>query len=327
MPSIYITNWINDIQNKIDFWFNNFPINPGLFNITNLPLPPIVNPNILNHNLTSCCPTPPQSQISFSHFPEPYYGNPKDDVLKLAVVLFFNPGAAGVNQLLGNIGLNTFHSNYLTCGSNYYNLSTRLMFLNVTINKFWKPKSMQIQNLLNCIIPDSINYEPLFMDLIPWHSTNFNGLVNNRFILPSTLAEAKQMIFLPAIFNAANSKVSEYVNTLNESKNKIVLFCVGSLYSRQNYLRQIGFKDITNTIPGIFPHTIIQNNVIHAFTNSKILKVWKISGGDLLENEEIKETNEIKEKEIIIINLWTKNVGMNIPKNICQTIKHILHNI
>ncbi len=147
MPSNYINNWITEIQVKIDYWYNNF--RPGNFYITPLliqkkllPNPPAINPQILNHHLTSCCPRPPRSPISFAHFPEPYYGNPDDQILKSAVVLFLNPGPAGNDQLHGNLtSQNTFNHKYNLCRNNYFNLSSTYKFCDGTLKRFIGPKT------------------------------------------------------------------------------------------------------------------------------------------------------------------------------------------
>lgn len=38
MPSIFTNNWVNQTQNKIDFWFNLHPLSPKIFSITSLPM-------------------------------------------------------------------------------------------------------------------------------------------------------------------------------------------------------------------------------------------------------------------------------------------------
>ena len=108
MPSALVNLWITDIQNKIDYWFNNYPTTPGIFAITPLPHAPLIHPDILSHSVSSTCPSPPFPHISFDHFPEPYYGNPDDDIEKLAVVLFYNPGPSGASQLLTARGTGTW---------------------------------------------------------------------------------------------------------------------------------------------------------------------------------------------------------------------------
>jgi len=323
MPSAFINNWINETQNNIDYWYNNFTLTPNVFSITPLPAAPVINPNILNHNLTSCCPDPNFPQISFEHFPEPYYGNPDDSIEKLTVVLFYNPGPHNFSQSILNHAANSFHDNYIINGSNYFNLSSNLNFVNNTINGFWIPKNNQLLNLFSCMDFINNNYKPLFMDLIPWHSNNFNGLNFSRFILPNTLIEFKNNVLLPAILNANNSVVSRFLNSIHNSNNKIVFFAVGAKYSNNNYLNSIGFNDITPNIPNHNNH-ILKGNTLVVGNNSR-LRVWKINSNLLIKNNDNLE--DLLHKEIILINLWTTNVGMNIPSNICPTINHIFNNI
>ena len=144
MATNYIDFWIKDIQSKIDFWFNNFSAMRGIFSISPLPLAPAVDARVLNHNITSTCPSPKYPSISFEHFPEPYYGDPDDDVEKLAVVVFYNPGPSGSDQLLSARGAGTFYDNYINSESDYYTLSKNLNFCLGTINGFWLPKNDQL---------------------------------------------------------------------------------------------------------------------------------------------------------------------------------------
>ena len=135
MASIFISNWIKHTDKKIQYWFLNYHAAHPMFNITPLPALPIINSNVLNHNLTSCCPSPIFPAISFKHFPEPYYGNPDDSIEKLAVVLFYNPGPTDNNQLIGNMAVGSFHNKYLINEQSYYNLSSNLDFCNNTIDR------------------------------------------------------------------------------------------------------------------------------------------------------------------------------------------------
>jgi hypothetical protein len=297
-----------------------------------------VNPNILNHDLTSCCPTPPKSPISFAHFPEPYYGNPDDLISKSAVVLFFNPGEAGVDQLHGNLSsADTFNSKYNFHHNNYFDLASNFNFCRATVKGFIIPKTRQLNRVLD-FINNISEKKPLFMDLIPWHSENFNGLDLPRFSIPNSIVQAKKMVLIPAIMNALNTEITAYANQF--SKNKIVLLCVGAKYSKESILSTIGFKDITTSIqlinnpfpnltPPNLPHTILNsNNDISADSISKI-KIWKINGCDFIKSIELDHDTEtnISNKEIIIINVWNMARSMDIPQNIGPTLDHILRNI
>ncbi len=325
MASLFINTWVKDIQKKIDYWYNNFTLTPHVFRITLLPAAPVINPNILNHNITSCCPSPQFPPISFEHFPEPYYGNPDDDIEKLAVCLFYNPGPQGADQHITARGTGTFYNNYAMCGNNYNMLSSTLSFCVGTINRFWIPKTNQLLNLFNCLNFKKEDLNPLFIDLIPWHSNTFKDIDFNRFATANTLQEVKNNVLIPAILNANNSSISHYLNSINKTNNKIVLFAIGAKYSRNNYLTSLGFQDITSTIPNNLPNTVIVNGDIHANGPNKIVKIWKIKINNLI-SQNI-DLHHIKDKEVYIINLWTRNVGMNIPQGICDTLDHILNTI
>ena len=338
MPTIHINNWINEIQRNIDYWYSSYGLNPANFNITTLPNPPIINPNILNHNLTSCCPTPPKSAISFAHFPEPYYGNPDDLILKSAVILFFNPGPAGNDQLHGNLTTpNTFNHKYNLCRNNYFNLSSTNNFCSGTYNRFIRPKTNQINSVLS-FVPNISEYNPLFMDIVPWHSDNFDGLDSNRFNIPATLREAKIMVFLPAILNALNTKITQYAKKFNEKK--IILFCVGSKYSKENILSSIGFNDITTTIqlinnpfpninPPNLPYTILNSNGDISVDSKSKIKVWSITGSKILDDIDVDQETRLtlNDKEIVILNVWNMARSMDIPQNIGPTIENIIQQI
>lgn len=325
MASLFINTWVKNIQNKIDYWYDNFTLTPAVFSITPLPAPSIINPNILNHNITSCCPSAQFPPISFAHFPEPYYGNPDDDIEKLAVCLFYNPGPQKDDQLITARGAGTFYDNYIESGNNYNLLSCNLLFVPVTINTFWTPKINQLLNLFQCLNFKKDELKPLILDLIPWHSDKFTGVNNGRFITIDTIQELKKNVFIPAILNANNSRISHYLNSIKKTNNKIVLFAIGAKYSRNNYLTSLGFQDITFTIPINLPNIVIVNGDIHANGPNRIVKVWKIDSNNLIPQNE--DLQQIKNKEIYVINLWTKNVGMNIPRDICATLDHILNTI
>jgi hypothetical protein len=322
MPSDYVNDWINQTQDNIDYWFDNYLLTPNVFNITPLPNFPIISPNILNHNLTSCCPVPNFPEISFEHFPEPYYGNPDDDTKKFTVVLFYNPGPQVNEQSINARGNGTFYNNYYNCNNNYYNLSSELLFCDVTINRFLVPKMQQLNNLFQ-FIPHSLDIKPLFMDLIPWHSNKFSSLHQGRFCQPQTLSEFKTNVILPAVLNAKNSFVTDYINSISNNKNKIILFAIGALYTNQNYLHSIGFNNITANIPNHQAH-VNNNNIIVAGNNSKIT-IWHINSNKLLNDHS--KLAFLANKEIYIINMWTPNIGMNIPQNITMTMEHIFNNL
>jgi hypothetical protein len=322
MPSDYVNDWINHIQDSIDYWFDNYPLAPNIFSITPIPNLPTISPNILNHNLTSCCPVPNFPEISFEHFPEPYYGNPDDDTKKLTVVLFYNPGPQVIEQSINARGNGTFFNIYNNCNNNYFNLSSELLFCDVTINNFFVPKMHQLRNLLQ-FIPHRPDIKPLFMDIIPWHSNKFSGLHNGRFGLPQTLSEFKKNVILPAILNAKNSFVTDYINSISNNKNKIILFAIGALYTNQNYLHSIGFNNITANIPNHHAHDIINNRIV-AGNKSKIT-IWNINSSKFLSDYSKLEC--LANKEIYIINMWTPNIGMNIPQNINLTLEHIFNNL
>jgi hypothetical protein len=324
MATPFITNWIKETDLEIDYWVNNYLKAPHLFSVTGTPHLPIINANVLRHNLTSCCPTPNFPKISFEHFPEPYYGNPDDSAEKLAVVLFYNPGPQGIDQHINSRGPDTFYDKFIANGHSYCSLSTHLNFCSNTINNFWNPKNVQLNNLLNFIPFNSHELKPLFMDIIPWHSPSFKGLLNARFTLPNTIDEFKSKVIIPATFIAKNSLITRYVNSLPSKTNKIVLLAIGALYSNGLYLNQIGFNNITNTIPAHIGHVMINQRIITG-NNSKIT-IWHITGNHL-KSELNDNISELSNKNIYIINLWTPNIGMNIPGAIQVTFNHILQNL
>ena len=323
MASNYINNFLNETQRKIDFWFNNYGTRNEIFSITPSGDTVIINSNVLNHNLTSCCPSDIYPLIEFDYFPEPYYGNPDDDVEKLAVILFYNPGPQIQEQHINSRGNGTFYDNYLKNELSYKRMSANLEFCDITINRFWKPKLDQLNDLLGFLNLNNNNLLPFFMDLIPWHSARFNGIYMNRFTRNDTLIEFKLNVIIPAILNAKNSLVTRFVNDIPGNRNKIVFFAVGAQYSNNNILSSIGFEDNTSFIPQNNDHILI-NNTLVAGNNSRI-KVWKINS--TIFNRNIDIIKDIVDSEIYLINLWTPNVGMNIPRNISSTIFHILHNI
>ena len=148
MATPFVNIWINRIENSIKYWITTYPVGPYPFVITPLPAPAVVSPNVLSHRIASCCPSPPKPAISFDHFPEPYYGNPDDHIQKSAVVLFYNPGPSGPDQLLGNLAPGSFHRNYLAHRRNYFSMSSAFCFCTGTINRFINPKTNQLNNLL-----------------------------------------------------------------------------------------------------------------------------------------------------------------------------------
>jgi hypothetical protein len=344
MPSIYINNWIKEIQGKIDYWYNNYsPVN---FYITPLlkqkkkwiPNTPIIDARILNHHLTSCCPSPPKSQISFNHFPEPYYGNPDDQILKSAVILFFNPGAPGNDQLLGNFKtVDTFNNKYIACGCNYFHLSSSGNFCDNTIKRFIKPKTKQLNSILS-FVPNISNYEPLFMDLVPWHSDKFDGLDFGRFTEPATIEEIKKNVFIPAILNAINTSITHHANKVAD--NKIIVFCVGAKYSKEHILSSVGFNDITSTIqlinnpfpsfsPQTLPYTMLNSNGDISVDSKSKIKVWKSIGSNIIDNVEVDENTRVilNNKEIVVFNIWNMARSMDIPLNIGPTIENIIQQL
>jgi hypothetical protein len=323
MSSTYITNWIKHTDLQINYWLDNYFITPADFSVTGIPGSPILHSSVLNHNLTSCCPSPNYPEISFEHFPEPYYGNPDDSKGKSAVVLFYNPGPQDPNQDISARGPNTFYDNFIVNSRSYYLLAKNLHFCLNTMTKFWNPKNNQLNNLLSFIPNNSIELSPLFMDIIPWHSRNFRGLLKTRYSLPDTLNEFKRNVIIPAVLNASNTLITRYVNSISTKKNTIVLFAIGALYSNKNYLTQIGFKNITNLIPNHIDHVTINNRIV-AGNNSKIT-ILHTTGSQLKSN--IDGLNQLAEKDIYIINMWTPNIGMNIPISIQTTLSHIFRNI
>ena len=333
MATPFVQNWIIETQLQYDYWYNNYLTLPGSFIISPLPGLPKINTNILSHNISSCCPTPGYPNISFEHFPEPYYGNPDDVITKLAVVLFFNPGKAGDDQLLTRTGPNTFHSHYISHKMNYQSLASSFDFCKGTVDKFIKTKTNQLNNLLGCILPKTSENDPLlFMDLIPWHSDTFNGIDNNRFNLPDTISEVKKKFIIPAILNAENTLITQYLQSLRNGTNKIVIFSVGAKYSRDGILQKTGFTDITKTIPVFLPYTIITSNEDICIDCKAKAKVWKANGTDITRNLNLDSrfddmVEKISHKEIFVINMWTKAQSMDIPKNICSTINHIMLHI
>jgi|GEM_PF-5796458 len=188
MPTPYLSKWIQDIDNEIDFLVHNYPITPHLFSITHPPAIQAIHPIVLSHSITSCWPSPPIPPISFSHYPEPYYGNPDDSIRKSAVVLFYNPGGYSDGQMLGSKLLNSFHQKYLAHGSSYYHLSMAFDFCTRTVNGFILPKTNQVNTLMSFMVTVPENVQPIFMDIIPWHSAKFIGLNKVRFALPNTIS-------------------------------------------------------------------------------------------------------------------------------------------
>jgi hypothetical protein len=162
------------------------------------------------------------------------------------------------------------------------------------------------------------------MDIIPWHSPNFRGLFKARFSLPNTIDEFKSKVIIPAALIAKKSLITRYVNSLPGKTNKIVLVAVGALYSNNLYLNQIGFNNITNTIPAHIGHVILNQRIITG-NNSKIT-IWHISGNHLKGklNDDI---SDLSSRDVYIINMWTPNIGMNIPSAIQITFNHILQNL
>lgn len=324
----YIETWIKKIQKQYDYWFDQYPVVP------------VINPEILSHNLTSCCQGPGDQEISFAHFPEPYYGNPDDDVRKSAVVLFYNPGPMHKDQLRY---ASEFLAKYESNNCNYNELSSNFCFVGRTIKDFITPKTKQINSLLSDIrVQDTV---PLFMDLIPWHSTKFKGIDVHRYSHENTLKEAKEMVFIPAILNAVNTDISQYVNTLKNScnKNKIILFAIGAKYSSDELLELLGFKDITNRIQLMnnpFPNLNPPENLHYTLLSSKgeisidlksKIRIWSVMGSEFIkgfDSEEL-QLSGINNKEIFIINTWTLQQDMNIPHdNYCNlTLKHILQTL
>ncbi len=61
------------------------------------------------------------------------------------------------------------------------------------------------------------------MDLVPWHSDKFDGLDFNRFTDLAIIEEAKEKVFLPAILNAINSRITQHAN-INKN-NKVIFLC------------------------------------------------------------------------------------------------------
>lgn len=327
MATPYLNNWIRDIDAKIDFWVNNYMITPHLFSITHLPGAPVIHPNVLSHRITSCCPSPPMPPISFSHYPEPYYGNPDDSVRKSAVVLFYNPGGYSYAQLLGSMLPNSFHQKYLVHGSSYFNLSSALDFCVGTVNGFIVPKTNQVCNLMGCMVTVPDNVRPLFMDMIPWHSNGFIGMNHFRFAHPDIIADVRKKVLLPAIFNAENSLLTHYLNSLHNGRGKTILLSVGAKYSR-HFLPTLGFHDVTRLIPDNPPVSVVDGiGDILACLPFKKVKVWKISTSDIVDTSDEVEISS-HNREIFIINVWySTGRTMNIPIDICPTIQHILTHI
>ena len=344
MPSNYLNNWIDEIQSKIDYWYNNY--SPGNFYITPLskkkkkwiPVTPKIDKRILNHHLASCCPSPPKSPISFAHFPEPYYGNPYDNILKSAVVLFFNPGPPNDDQLLGNLkSLDTFNNKYITCKNKYVDLSSSGNFCKGTVDGFIKPKTKQLNSILS-FIPNISDSKALFMDIIPWHSDRFDGLDFGRFTEPATIEEIKKNVFIPAILNAINTSITHHANKVTD--NKIIVFCVGAKYSKEHILSSIGFNDITSTIqlinnpfpsfrPQTLPYTMLNSNGDISVDSKSKIKVWKSIGLNIIDNVELDEDTRVilNNKEIVVFNIWNMARSMDIPLNIGPTIENIIQQL
>jgi hypothetical protein len=285
MPSPFILNYISYVQAHL------FPRSGA----------------ILNNNLTSCSRSP----VDFNFFPEPYYGDIDDSEKKSAVVLFYNPGPPDPLQNYTNHLPGSFNDILAHHGS-YHELSRNFHFCFNTINRFIQPKTFQLNSLLRGIdVPLKEDCKPLFMDIVPWHSTSFSGF-NRNFNTITTLNEFRKNVILPATLNAKNTVFNDFVN--NSSDDKIIFFAVGAKYSKGLLLSRIGFRCINDTFP--FP---LAPNVY----------VWKINTNDLIKDfvEENQDLNKIKDKEVIIINLWTPNIGMNIPFNddLCICLNQIVH--
>ena len=78
-----------------------------------------------------------QTQPVVDYFPEPYYGNPDDEIEKLAVILFYNPGPQKQEQHINSRGEGTFYNNYLQNELNYNRMSANLNFCDNTIDDFY----------------------------------------------------------------------------------------------------------------------------------------------------------------------------------------------
>jgi len=265
--------------------------------------------------------------ISFSHFPEPYYGDPDDSIMKSAVVLFYNPGGFSNAQSHGSALPDSIHQKYLAHGSSYYHLSAAFNFCFGTVNGFITPKTNQVNTLIGCLVTVSENVRPLFIDIIPWHSTKFIGLNNVRFTLPDTTSDVRKKVLLPAILNAENSLLTRYLNSLQSGGGKTVLLSVGAKYSR-HFLPKLGFQDVTRLIPDNPPVSVVNDiGDIVAFLPYKKVKVWKINTSDIVDSTDEVDTSLLN-REIIIINVWySTGRTMNIPIDICPTIQHILTHV
>ena len=332
MPSTFVRNWINDVENCVQFWSVNLPLSPELFSVTPLPIAPAINPQVLSHNITSCCTDSPPSDftISFDHFPEPYYGDSDDYVAKSAVVLFYNPGPHGHDQLHFSLNPGSFlHTNYLTVfAGNYYNLSASYGFCAGTVGGFITPKTNQLNAMLG-FIPAFTESKPLFMDLVPWHSNKFKGLNPTRLTIDVN-KEIWEKVLIPAVLNARNTSVTKYLN--RGGKKIIVLLAVGAKYSRDGWLTLLGFNDITHLIPNFHPNTIIipRGTGCDIVTPNGTIKIWQISTKEVAnkfdEFSSVMIPNELIDYEqIIIINQWTKHRDMNILGWKSQmSLQHIL---
>lgn len=331
--SLFIKNWQAEIQTKIDAWLidkSTTSLKTTLFKISPLGTPVIHNPLILNHYITSCCPEPTFHPISFDHFPEPYYGDPSDELEKLTVVLFYNPGPSGDDQLYNNTSAGSFLTNYTKCGNNYSQLSSKLLFCAPTINSFWNTKNKQLLNLFHDLDVEIEGVSPFFLDLIPWHSNRFSGVDKVRISSPETKKEIINNVILPAACIAKNSVITRFYNDLHCSDNGIIIFAVGSLYSKYSngsFLSVIGFKDITSNL--INSSGIIGcNNEIRIIKENKqkgTFKIWHKNSDDLEYHDAIE--TKLKGQDIFIINMWTPNIGMNIPKDSADILYQILLNL
>jgi hypothetical protein len=245
------------------------------------------------------------------------------------VTLFYNPGPTAPDQHLQANGPNSFNHRYAQHNFDYSNLASAFDFCPVTINNFINPKSHQLNQLLGFINHNEKALDPLFMDLIPWHSANFQGVDLARFNIPNVLNEFRTSILLPAAMNARNTALTNYANNIQSESNKIVFLAIGALYTTAGLLNSVGFQNVTNHIPAAPNHLLINNPNCLEIQPDVRMSVWHMSGDQLVHDSEKLGTKHLNGAKIFIINLWNKNIGMNIPCNqhVSNTLQHVLSNI
>jgi hypothetical protein len=321
MASTFITNWLLNTENCIDYWSRTTLPGPP-FALTPFPGCSYPNSDVLSHSITIACRTPSSAPISFDYFPEPYYGNPDDHVTKSAIVLSYNPGP----MVIGQIQHGDLHNRYLhNFRGNYQSLATAFGFLPVTLAYINSRR-----NELNAMLPfiHALNKNsPLFMDMVPWHSKKFSGFRNDLISTIVTLKQVWENVFIPAILNAKNSLITHYIG-----KRKIVFIAVGAKYS-VNILPILGFDNITTAHFAFPPDSAFNLQHTAIDTVNGRIKIWRIQNADIetkLSDLKVDNNDSIKEElknydEMYCLNMWTLQPNMRLlGGHAATTLNHVL---